>query len=204
MLSVWETWIAEREDSPSFVTMEEKSDEGKVVFGVSDLTEFVIKGPCHTGDEMIKWLFEVCDKTKASNKADYQNQWIEEVNNEISLNNDAEEKPSTIFEIITKKYEKIYEGVESESGGWSDDEDLDLHRADSEDKVNQIMGTLSLRETYVLQNKSSTELANSLAITHEIVQLEINKKDSGVKSVHWHPEMALLFISFNLRQVGII
>lgn len=168
MLSAWETWMAEREDPPSFMTMEERSDEGKVVFVLQDLTEFVIKGPGHTGDEMIKWLFEVCDETKTSMNADDQNQWIEEVNDEISFNDDAEEEPSTIFEIIAKKYEKIYEGAESEGGGWSDDDDLDLNRADSEAKINLISGTLSLRQTYILQNKSSIELADSLGIAHEI------------------------------------
>ena len=81
---------------------------------------------------------------------DEQTQWIEEVNEDIAYYDESEDA-ATIFEIIAKKHAKIYEGAESSGGGWSDNEgDPILDRVDSEDKVNRLMATLQLRDTYCL------------------------------------------------------
>ena len=167
MLAAWETWLSEREDQPSFLTMEEKSDEGKVVFALPDGAEFVVKGPGQTGEENIEWLFEACDANRACMNPEDQEQWILEVNEEISYS-DESEAASVIFEVVTKKYEKIYEGIDSDAG-WDDDhEDPSFDRVDSEDKANLIMSSLPLRDTYILQNKETGKLGRSLGMSHEL------------------------------------
>ena len=108
-----------------------------------------------------------------------------EVNEEISYS-DESEAASVIFEVVTKKYEKIYEGIDSDAG-WDDDhEDPSFDRVDSEDKANLIMSSLPLRDTYILQNKETGKLGRSLRITpcttHAIARsLKDNKYAQSVK-----------------------
>ena len=44
---------------------------------------------------------------------------------------------------------------------------------------------------------------SSLGLYHELEQLEDNKQEVGVTSIHWHPELSLAMVKIDLKVIGI-
>ena len=94
-------------------------------------------------------------------------------------------------------------GCDVSDDGWDQDAYGDEDGITEETKDQILINSLGLKNDYLKQPVGVSQRIAAYKIALELQQLEVNKEDYGVESVHFHPEFGFLFIKIDPRSFNI-